>query len=200
MAGRCSAGHPSLPIQCEAPARYPNHDHHFAVHDDEPVEWVNPNFVPPEPKGKKRGPSPEDKAIAVGMQKMAEALKPKPEPSTEAPEPSTLAPDDQEDEWNPIAGASDPATSHIAAERIEPQRDTRKAAVLEYLRAASGGWVDGSDIATAEVGGSEGLRRLRELKDEGWLIDRRPHPTSATAWQYRLLQDPPQEWQPLDFS
>lgn len=88
----------------------------------------------------------------------------------------------------PIARNVDPWSAKLAAARIEPTRGTRKAAVLALLRGAHGEWVDGSDIATANVGGSEGLRRLRELREaDGWPIERRPHPTRATSWQYRLL-------------
>lgn len=87
----------------------------------------------------------------------------------------------------PIARSDDPWSAKLAAARVEPSRGTRKAAVLALLRSANGSWVDGSDIATADVGGSEGLRRLRELREaDGWPIERRPHPTRATSWQYRL--------------
>lgn len=36
------------------------------------------------------------------------------------------------------------------------------------------------------MNGPEGLRRLRELVTDGWRIQKRPNPRSATAWQYRL--------------
>lgn len=88
----------------------------------------------------------------------------------------------------PVVRTEDPWTAHEAANRVEPTRGTRKAAVLNLLRSA-GGWVDGAAIASPDVGGSEGLRRLRELREhDGWSIERRPHPTSSTAWQYRLNQ------------
>lgn len=64
---------------------------------------------------------------------------------------------------------------------------TRKEQVLARLRAANGGWVDGPEIANEAVGGSEGLRRLRELADEGHNIRKRHHPdTTRDIWQYRL--------------
>lgn len=88
---------------------------------------------------------------------------------------------------DPIVRTDDPWTSHVAAERIEPKRGTRKALVLAVLQAAAGEWVDGAALTRPEVGGSEGLRRLRELRTaHGWPIERRPNPASATAWQYRL--------------
>lgn len=96
----------------------------------------------------------------------------------------------------PIASPADPPSSLLAAERIEPERGTRKGRVLAVLDlAASGpgdGWVDGHELTAPGVGGSEGLRRLRELRQGGWKIERRPNPTSPTAWQYRLAAEQPQ--------
>jgi hypothetical protein len=64
---------------------------------------------------------------------------------------------------------------------------TRKEQVLARLKAANGGWVDGPEIANEAVGGSEGLRRLRELADEGHNIRKRKHPdTTRDIFQYRL--------------
>jgi len=65
---------------------------------------------------------------------------------------------------------------------------TRKEQVLERLRAAHGGWVDGTELATAAVGGSEGLKRLRELRAEGHDIRKRAHPSGGKdIYQYRLV-------------
>lgn len=86
----------------------------------------------------------------------------------------------------PIVRTNDPWSSKLAAQRIQPKRGTRKAAVLQLL-ADKGGWVDGHEITHHLVGGSEGLRRLRELRTEGHNIQRRPNPNSATSWQYRIL-------------
>lgn len=67
---------------------------------------------------------------------------------------------------------------------------TRKDEVLHRLREAAGGWVNGSELATAEVGGSEGLKRLRELRAEGVPIEERRHPDPGRAvWQYRIAVD-----------
>jgi hypothetical protein len=67
---------------------------------------------------------------------------------------------------------------------------TRRQEVLSVLMASMGEWIDGTMLATAQVGGSEGLRRLRELAfDMGCEIDRRPHPDPARdCWQYRLVK------------
>lgn len=63
---------------------------------------------------------------------------------------------------------------------------SRKAQVLQRLR--QGDWVDGPDLANEEIGGSEGLKRLRELKADGHDIRMRPHPDKARSiFQYRLV-------------
>jgi hypothetical protein len=64
---------------------------------------------------------------------------------------------------------------------------TRAEQVLQRLRKANGSWVDGPDLANEEVGGSEGLKRLRELRDAGHDIRKRKHPDpTRDIWQYRL--------------
>lgn len=71
---------------------------------------------------------------------------------------------------------------------------TRKDQVLARLRLEidntfTGGWVDGTDLANEEVGGSEGLRRVRDLKSDGYLIQERAHPDPRRAiHQYRIVQ------------
>lgn len=73
---------------------------------------------------------------------------------------------------------------------------TRKGQVLRRLLDQMGGWVDGPELANERVGGSEGLRRLRELQEEGresgnFRIDRRRHPNpQRDIWQYRLVMTP----------
>lgn len=86
---------------------------------------------------------------------------------------------------SPVVRRSDPWSSRVGAAQIEPNRGTKKAAVLGLLRRADGGWVAGE--AVTEVGGQEGTRRLRELRaDDGWPIERRPDPTGVGRFQYRL--------------
>jgi hypothetical protein len=63
---------------------------------------------------------------------------------------------------------------------------SRKQRVLDYLRDRQGQWVDGTELISPEVGGSEGLRRVRELRAE-IEIDLRRHPNPLKdVWQYRL--------------
>jgi len=90
----------------------------------------------------------------------------------------------------PIVRASDPSTAHTAARLFEPTRDTKVRRVLRYLRARPNVWVDGTELTTPEVGGSEGLRRLREAEARfPIVIEKRPHPGGGTSWQYRLVED-----------
>lgn len=91
----------------------------------------------------------------------------------------------------PIVGRGDGANSHLAARRIEPKLGTRRRLVLDALRRAQGGWVDGTVLETSGCGGSQGTRRARELRAAGWPIEIRPNPYSATAWQYRLIPERP---------
>jgi len=68
---------------------------------------------------------------------------------------------------------------------------TRKQQILDALIQARGNWVDGSKLATEEVGGSEGLRRLRELRASGYKIEERRHPDPRRdIWQYRYAMGP----------
>ena len=81
----------------------------------------------------------------------------------------------------------------------EPTRQERVLEILveanltgQFLKGArkircDDGWVDGAWLAQAWSGGSEGLRRLRELRAGGWEIDKRMVKRRAsTIGQYRL--------------
>ncbi len=63
--------------------------------------------------------------------------------------------------------------------------------MLQKLLDAEGRWVDGPDLANEVVGGSEGLKRLRELRDPefgGYDIRMRRHPEAERSiFQYRLV-------------
>ena len=64
----------------------------------------------------------------------------------------------------------------------------RKAEVLRALQEARGWWVPGFELATAHCGGSEGLRRLRELRQMGYDIEKKKvHPTHK-YYSYRLVR------------
>lgn len=73
---------------------------------------------------------------------------------------------------------------------------TRKQQVLKHLKDRPNRWVNGTELATAEVGGSEGLRRLRELREAGEPIEERKHPHQGRdIHQYRYIQPIP-AWNP----
>jgi hypothetical protein len=63
--------------------------------------------------------------------------------------------------------------------------ESRKIAVAALLVEREPDWVPGYEIASQEVGGSEGLRRIRELRDEGWVIEKQ-RMKNSTAYEYRI--------------
>jgi hypothetical protein len=82
---------------------------------------------------------------------------------------------------------SDPPNSHEAIASYEPYRGTAKERVLGYLAEHMGQWVDAPDLTAPGIGGFAGTRRLRELRDEGYLIETRRKPEESNTWQHRLL-------------
>lgn len=172
---------PVLPPGCGAP--HPEHPDVFCGRDDTCVEYhlatipqadmsTKPITWPSDIKRPTREP---DRKKASGMKDRAKAG------SASTGDPKAV--------WQPpIVGTDDPANSHLAAERIEPMRGTRRAQVLDSLRAAKGQWVDAPNLATEEVGGFGGTRRMRELRDMGWDIETRPKPGATNTWQHRLVE------------
>lgn len=74
---------------------------------------------------------------------------------------------------------------------------SRKQQVYIYLLEREARWVDGPEIANERVGGSEGLKRVRELRrdlaDSSYDIETRRHPNPALdIWQYRIVERSPQ--------
>jgi len=69
---------------------------------------------------------------------------------------------------------------------------SHKQLVYEMLERNANDWVDGMELLRPDVGGSEGARRLRELRADGHNIQRRLHPDQSHGmWQYRLILDEP---------
>lgn len=97
----------------------------------------------------------------------------------------------------PGCGHSLPCPWHKSRRRPSPEpdddriisKDQRRAQVLALLTARAGSWVPGPELATAEIGGSEGLRRVRELREPrygGYKYEcRRMH--GSDAFEYRLI-------------
>ena len=47
-------------------------------------------------------------------------------------------------------------------------------------------WHSTAEIENVAIGGSQGTRRLRELRADGWRIEKRPK-ANSTQWEYRLV-------------
>lgn len=69
---------------------------------------------------------------------------------------------------------------------------TRKELVLRELRRAlydrADGWVSGPTLCHPTVGGSEGLRRVRELRADGYVIEMRKMYRGLSTRQYRIVE------------
>ena len=63
----------------------------------------------------------------------------------------------------------------------------RKAEVLRALQHAQPDWVGGPALANVACGGSEGLRRLRELRELGYVIEKKKTHPSHNYYSYRLV-------------
>ena len=62
---------------------------------------------------------------------------------------------------------------------------TRQKAILDVL--ADGLWHPGHELTGPKCGGSEGLRRLRELRAKGYRIEARKI-QGRSSWQYKLIK------------
>jgi hypothetical protein len=72
----------------------------------------------------------------------------------------------------------------------DSRRRTRRIAVFTHLEKNSGIWINGYELLDPAIGGSEGLRRTRELRQSGFPIECRKNPDSRnSSWQYRLVVD-----------
>lgn len=96
-------------------------------------------------------------------------------------------PRDRPEHRPPLAGHDDPPNSHEAAALFEPRRDSAKGRVLAFLRSRPGVWVEGHDLCAPAVGGEEGKRRARELRQAGHPIEVRSQ--AKGAWLYRYAPD-----------
>lgn len=79
--------------------------------------------------------------------------------------------------------------AHPPVLKAGQRKRTRLGQVANLLATNVGQWVDGHRLETVEIGGSSGLRRVRELRDDyGWHIIQRPVPGSTD--QYQLVELP----------
>jgi hypothetical protein len=69
--------------------------------------------------------------------------------------------------------------------------DNHRRRVAQYLVDRLGEWVEGPELLQSSVGGSEGLRRMRELRNDlGWHIEGPRRIPGRTARVYRLATAP----------
>lgn len=78
--------------------------------------------------------------------------------------------------------ADNALTGHAEAPHKAPRLDSARGRVLHLLLDRQ--WHTSPAICDPAVGGSEGLRRLRELRAEGWWIEKRR--ATAGLYEYRL--------------
>ena len=78
-----------------------------------------------------------------------------------------------------------PIAIETASGPTEPPTHTAAGRVLAHLRTANGRWVDGEELVRPHVGGINGTRRARELRQAGHPIDIEPDPNDAHRWLYR---------------
>jgi len=64
---------------------------------------------------------------------------------------------------------------------------TAKEKVYDLLRKNTNKWVPGYKIASPAIGGSEGLRRLRDLRQDGLVIEKRKM-DNRSSYEYRLIK------------
>ena len=85
----------------------------------------------------------------------------------------------------------DPSSrSRKALARVAPTLKTRRERVLDCLQRGKDQWIPGEVLRSPAVGGSEALRRVRELTAAGWPIARQPAEGKRTTWVYKLTSAP----------
>lgn len=73
-------------------------------------------------------------------------------------------------------------------EALEQARSGRMDTRMGTIAVTQAGWVDGYLLCSPGIGGTEALRRVRELRALGHDIEMRPHPVhSRSARQYRIV-------------
>jgi biotin operon repressor len=65
----------------------------------------------------------------------------------------------------------------------------RKKEVYQALLNAKGEYVGGPALSNVACGGSEGLRRLRQLRSEGYIIEKKKIDPKHNYFSYRLVTD-----------
>lgn len=78
--------------------------------------------------------------------------------------------------------------SQLVTRTVPGKALTRKQRVFNVLKSLK--WIPGYELTTVEVGGTEGLRRVRELRAEGYNIKVRR--TDEGTFEYRMVSSKPQ--------
>lgn len=81
--------------------------------------------------------------------------------------------------------------SRAALDLAAPTLKTRRARVLDCLERGKDQWIPGEVLRSPAVGGSEALRRVRELTAAGHPIARKPTGGKRTSWLYKLTTPEP---------
>jgi len=88
-------------------------------------------------------------------------------------------------EYNELVDQLAGEARRAAAESLSPPENAGVARDRVRQRLSSHKWIPGYELTKPEVGGSEGLRRVRELRDEGEIIEKRKIEDS-NAYEYRM--------------
>jgi hypothetical protein len=105
--------------------------------------------------------------------------------SDQAPQKAAEGADRAQGYTDPALGDPAPPGAPLALHKA-PRLDSARGRVLHLLLDRQ--WHPSHAITDPAVGGSEGLRRLRELRSAGCVIDKRR--ASAGVYEYRLAQHP----------
>lgn len=150
---RCGAVSPTnVEVLCQAPATHPNHDHHFAMHKGEPVEWKNPAYVPPPPKRDRR----KEKEVKGQVADLASKIRSTTDRSTTSSD--TV---DRLDGMAQAEQAMEPGFREVAFEAARELSRTQSRWTVDEL------WdlLDGRGVYTDHPKGMAGL--LRAMVSEG---------------------------------
>ena len=134
-------------------------DGHPEHMDAEQRFWANTEVITPHSRRQDGHPLAKARELAAGARRKATAL------------------------YAPIG--AEKAVQH----RTRPGNDTAKARVLAFLVESEGQWVAGWQLVDPGVGGLNGTRRARELRQEGHIIDIEQDPARPREWLYRYRKE-----------
>lgn len=87
---------------------------------------------------------------------------------------------------SPLVRTADPPSAHLAAALVDKDVDGCMQRVVELMQAVWPEWIGGKLLETKETGGDQGLRRLRQARQENRIdYETRPAKGGGT-WEYRM--------------